>query len=47
MHDDFPDYHSFMETQRETERRQRWFVVKVLAAFAIAVAGIAIHFLTK
>jgi len=46
-HDDFPDYHSYMETHRELERRQFWFVVKVLVAFAIGIAGLAYHFLTR
>jgi len=46
-HDDFPDYHSYMETRIELERRQFRFVVKVLVAFAIGIGGMAYHFLTQ
>ena len=45
--DDFPDYHSYMETHREIERRQFWFVVKLLFCLSCGIAGMAYHLLTR
>ena len=45
--DDFPEYHSFIKTHREIERRQFWFVVKLLFCLAVMIGGMAYHFLTR
>ena len=45
--DDFPDYHSYMETHRQLERRQFWFVAKLLFILAVIIGAMAYHFLTR